>query len=441
MSGSAARDLRNDPELITKSPKKFRKTERQREACQILNFNEHALLFGGSRAGKTFIGVRNIVLRAIKAESRHLIVRFRFNHVKTSIVYDTFPKVMKICFPELKEGVHWKLNKSDWFVEINNSVGTKSQIWFGGIDDKERTEKVLGNEYSTIMANECSQISYDAITTLRTRLAENSGLKLRFYYDLNPCGKSHWTYKEFVEGLVPETKGDKSQLQCKYIVMNPIDNEENLPETYLKALQQLPSKKKKRFWEGIYLSDVEGALWKDEEINAARCKKHAEPIRTVVAVDPTVSNDPDSDECGIVVAGVDEFGTGIVLADLSGVMTTKTWAQAAVNAYHDYHANCIVAEKNNGGELVKDAIKAIDPLVPVKLVWASKGKFARAEPVQELYELGKVAHEDIFVDLDAQLTEWVPHLSKKSPDRLDALVWALTFLMLKVNSAPRFTQL
>ncbi len=437
MTALATQELGALPPKTTK----FKKTAKQREACNVLNFNEHALAFGGSRAGKTFIILRNIVVRAIKLESRHLVVRFRFNHVKTSIIYDTFPKVMKICFPEMKEGVDWKLNKSDWFVSIKNSQGTWSQIWFGGIDDKERVEKILGNEYSTIHANECSQISYDAITTLRTRLAENSGLKLRFYYDLNPCGKSHWTYKEFVEGIVPETKGEKSQLQCGYIVMNPKHNEENLPDAYLKALQALPEKKKQRFWDGNYLSDVDGALWKDHEINDARCKQHAEPIQIVVAVDPSVSNDPDSDECGIVVAGKDEFDTGIVIEDLSGVMSTKTWAQAAVNAYHNHSANYIVAEKNNGGELVKDAIKNIDPLVPVKLVWASKGKFARAEPVQELYELGRVAHEDIFIDLDSQLTEYVPSRAKKSPDRLDALVWALTFLLLKVKSPASARQL
>jgi len=441
MSGSAARAIRQEADLGPKKPAKFRKTEKQCQACDVLNHHEHALLFGGSRAGKTFIGLRNIVIRAVKVESRHLVVRFRFNHVKTSIIYDTFPKVMKICFPQMKEGVDWKLNKSDWFVSIRNSQGTWSQIWFGGIDDKERVEKILGNEYSTIMANECSQLSYDAITTLRTRLAENSGLKLRFYYDLNPCGKSHWTYKEFVEGIVPGTKGEKSKLNCGYLVMNPDDNRDNLPEAYFKTLDALPEKKRKRFRDGLYLSDVEGALWKDEQINDARCKEHSEPIQTVVAIDPTVSNDPDSDECGIVVAGKDAFDNGIVFADLSGTMTTKEWAQTAVNAYHDYGANYIVAEKNNGGELVKDAIKAIDKLVPVKLVWASKGKFARAEPVQELYELGKIAHEDIFIELDSQLTEYVPSKSKKSPDRLDALVWALTFLLLKVKSPATARQL
>ena len=441
MSGSTARAIRNDPDLATNNPKKFRKTERQREATQKMIDHEHALLFGGSRAGKTFIIIRNIVHRAIKKESRHLVVRFRFNHVKTSIIYDTFPKVMKICFPDMKEGVHWKLNKSDWFVELQNSVGSTSQIWFGGIDDKERVEKILGNEYSTIHANECSQISYDAITTLRTRLAENSGLKLRFYYDLNPCGKSHWTYKEFVEKIVPGTKAESSPIDSGYIVMNPTDNTDNLPEAYIKGLQQLPLRKRQRFFEGLFLSDVEGALWSDQMISDAHSKEVAEEIQTVVAIDPSVSNEEDSDECGIVVAGKDEFKNGIVKADLSGVMSTRQWAQTAVNAYYEYGANFIIAEKNNGGDLVKDAIKNIDPDVPVKLVWASKGKFSRAEPVAELYELGRIAHEDIFVDLEGQMTEYVPVNAKRSPDRMDALVWALTFLLIKVNSPARARQL
>jgi phage terminase large subunit len=95
------------------------------------------MLFGGSRSGKTFLLVRNVVFRALKApKSRHAIFRFRFNHVKSSIVQDTFPKVMDLAFP----GVKWNLNKTDWYVEFPNG----SQVWFAGLDDKERTEKILG---------------------------------------------------------------------------------------------------------------------------------------------------------------------------------------------------------------------------------------------------------------------------------------------------------
>src|SRR5207244_1619795 len=111
----------------------------------------HILFEGGSRSGKTFLLVRNIVMRALKApKSRHLIVRFRFNQVKTSIVLDTFPAVMAQCF----QGVPYELSKTDYYV----TLGAGSEIWFGGLDDKERTEKILGTQYVTVFLNECSQI-------------------------------------------------------------------------------------------------------------------------------------------------------------------------------------------------------------------------------------------------------------------------------------------
>src|SRR4051812_22878607 len=158
------------------------------------------MLYGGSRSGKTLLHVRNVVMRALKsAGSRHLIARFRFNQVKTSIVYDTFPRVMSQCFP----GVPATVSKSDWFWKGPN----ESEIWFAGLDDKERTEKVLGNEYVTLLLNECSQISWTTREMLITRLAQRveqkiegrdaTLMKLRAYYDCNPTSKAHWTYRLF----------------------------------------------------------------------------------------------------------------------------------------------------------------------------------------------------------------------------------------------------
>ena len=408
----------------------FVKTAKQVETCSVLNNHTHSLVSGGSRSGKTTIIVRNILLRAIKKKSRHLITRFRFNHAKTSIWHDTLPKVIDLCFA----GVDFHYNKTDFYISVEpqGSFGGESQIWLGGVDDKERIEKILGNEYSTIYANESSQIGYDAITTLRTRLAENSGLPLRFYYDLNPTGKKHWTYQEFVQGLIPGTK-DKHALNCGHMILNPYDNAANLPAEYLKILESLPKRQRQRFLDGIFLNDIEGALWTDQMLSNARVKDFGDIIKTVISVDPAVTNQEDSDETGIVVASLDEFGNGLVEEDLSGKFSTNTWAQRVVNAYHEYEANEVVAEVNQGGDLVEDAIKTIDPNVKVVKVRASKGKFARAEPVSGLYEQGKVAHVKEFPDLDSQLTEWVPLNTKKSPDRLDAMVWALTHLMLREN--------
>ena len=130
----------------------FALTDKQLEAQDILASDAtHVMLFGGSRSGKTFLLVRSIVLRALKApKSRHAIFRYRYNAVKSSVVQDTFPKVMDVCFPEIR----YDLNKSDSFATMPNG----SEIWFAGLDEKERAEKVLGMEFVTVALNECSQI-------------------------------------------------------------------------------------------------------------------------------------------------------------------------------------------------------------------------------------------------------------------------------------------
>ena len=141
-------------------------TEKQHEALELLaGPAKHILLAGGSRSGKTFLLVWAVVVRALKAtRSRHAILRFRFGHVKQSIVYDTFPRVMQTCFP----GLEYDLSKSDWYATMPNGA----EIWFGGLDDKERTEKILGTEFATIYLNECSQIQYSARNVATTRLAQ-----------------------------------------------------------------------------------------------------------------------------------------------------------------------------------------------------------------------------------------------------------------------------
>ena len=190
------------------------------------------MLFGGSRSGKTFLLVRNVVLRALKAEgSRHAIFRFAFAHCKASIVHETFPAVMTKAFP----GVRYDLNKTDWIATLPN----KSEIWFGGLDDKERTEKILGKEFATIYLNECSQIPQTSRDLAVTRLAQSctqtvggqtAPLQPRMYYDCNPPSKGHWTYRLFVEKRDPETKLPLQRpADYDYFQINPVDNEQNLP--------------------------------------------------------------------------------------------------------------------------------------------------------------------------------------------------------------------
>src|SRR5215207_2110895 len=143
---------------------------------------KHILLRGGSRSGKTFVLVRALVLRGLRgAGSRHAILRFRGNAARASIWLDTFPKVMRLCFP----GVAWKPHKQDGYVELPNG----SEVWIGGLDDHERVEKILGMEFVTLFYNECSQIPYASVLMARTRLAQHiEGLQPREYFDCNPPG-------------------------------------------------------------------------------------------------------------------------------------------------------------------------------------------------------------------------------------------------------------
>jgi hypothetical protein len=403
----------------------FKKTQRQVEALDLLNGHKHGFLYGGSRSGKTFIIIRNVFLRALKKPSKHLMTRFRYNHARVSLGHETVPMVLERCFP----GLSVQENKADGYWTVPADGGGESQVWLGGTDDRDRIEKILGNEYSTIYANECSQIPFDAITLLWTRLAETSGLDLKFYYDCNPPGRKHWTHKLFMEGLLPDDS--EHDLDCAHLRLNPTDNVENLPPEYIKALRSLPKRQRQRFLDGLYLSDVEGALWTDQMVNQALLKEHSEVRKTVIAVDPSVSNRQTSDECGIVVCSLDEDGGGVVHKDRSLKTSTKRWAQRVVDTYHGYEANVVVAEVNNGGDLVEDAIHNIDPSIKVEKVRASKGKFARADPVSMLYEQGRVSHECQMPELESELTETVfDDDLKMSPNRLDALVWGLTFLMI-----------
>jgi phage terminase large subunit-like protein len=179
------------------------------------------------------------------------------------------------------------------------------------------------------------------------------------------------------------------------------------------------------------LDDVQGALWNRDMIESRRHKESKNIVfrRIVVAVDPAVSVSETSDETGIIVAGVDDQDRGYVLEDLSGKYTPTEWASKTVVAYHRWVADRIVAEKNQGGAMVESTIRVIDPNVPITLVHASRGKVARAEPISALYEQGRVHHVGMFSELEDQLCAFEPG-STKSPDRLDALVWALTDLMM-----------
>lgn len=176
------------------------------------------------------------------------------------------------------------------------------------------------------------------------------------------------------------------------------------------------------------VSEAPGALWKRQDIEKYRLLKAADFSRVVVGVDPSATS--TGDEAGIITAGA-RGGEGFVLADDSLQGSPLVWAKAAVTAYHKHKADRIIAEANQGGEMVELTIRQVDPSVPVKLVHASRGKQTRAEPISAQYEKGLVHHVGNFPALEDEMCLWIP--GDASPNRMDALVWALTELMLPAN--------
>ncbi len=419
----------------------FTLTAKQQEAQLVLASDaKHLMLFGGSRSGKTFLLVRNVVTRALKAKgSRHVIFRYRFNSIKASVISDTFPKVMQLAFP----GVTYKMDKTDWYAELPNGA----QIWFAGLDDPQRAEKILGMEFVTIYFNECSQIPYESIGVAITRLAQSveqsfqgaapSQLKPRVYYDQNPPSKAHWSYRLFVQKMDPETRqalrkpGDYAHFK-----INPVDNVENIAADYLETLNDMSARLRKRFRDGEFGDATPGALFSDEVIEKWRHFGDVplpDFVRIVVGVDPSGSGDidnADNDAIGIIVAGIGVDGIAYVLEDCTVKAGPATWGSVATTAFDRHQANIVVGETNYGGAMVNATIQTARPRTPFKQVTASRGKHVRAEPFSALYENGKVRHVGRFIELEDELTGFNTngYMGATSPNRADALIWALTEL-------------
>jgi phage terminase large subunit-like protein len=427
-------------------------TAKQKEANRLLGGHaRNIMLRGGSRSGKTFLLVRALIQRALNApESRHAIFRFRFNHAKTSIWSDTLPKVLKVCFP----GLRVRFDKTDFYVEFPNG----SQIWIAGLDDKERVEKILGQEYVTLYFNESSQIPWASVETAMSRLAQKCELApeiakatgrqylaLKAYFDCNPPSKLHWSYSLFRAKLKPGTKEPLPKPE-DYAEMrvNPSDNAENLPPEYFEVLASMSAARRLRFEAGEWASEVNGALWALEDrtahdgkpmpgIDAGRVREAPDLQRIVVAVDPSgTRGDGGGDDIGIIVAGLGFDGRLYVLEDGTCQMSPEGWGRRAVDLYHRWRADRIVAERNFGGDMVRFTVATADKSVAFKEVTASRGKAVRAEPISALYEQGKVSHVGEFPDLEDQMCNFTAggYIGDNSPDRADALVWALTELAL-----------
>jgi len=340
------------------------------------------------------------------------------DYTRWAIVAPTFGDVRDVC-AEGNSGIVGILREYDVLEEYNRTYGhiklrNGTLIRLFSADEPNR---LRGPQFHGAWCDELSSWRY-ADTWDQLQFGLRLGEHPRTVVTTTPKPVS------LVRNLVSRTDGS-----VKIVRGSTFDNAANLAPQALIELQLRYNGTRLGRQElyGELLEDIEGALWTRKMIDDARVTEAPNLTKICVAIDPAVTSGEDSDETGMIVAGVSMDGQYYVLYDGTLRASPDGWARRAVELYHEYKANRIVAEKNNGGDMVGSVIHHVDPRVPIKLVTATRGKQVRAEPVSALYEQGKVHHVGGFNELEDQMVSWTPD-SGSSPDRMDALVWAITEL-------------
>ena len=365
----------------------------------------------GRGFGKTRCGAEDIALYAM-----------RNANVNCAVVAPTHGDLRRVCFGG-ESGLLSVIPK-ECFLKSNDQKGYSSSVseirlWNGskitGYAAQE-PERLRGPQFHRAWCDEVGAWRYgqDAFDQLMF------GLRL----GENPQCVITTTPKpsKFIKDLI-------SRNDCHVTTGSTFENKDNLAESALKMLKER--------YEGTNLGrqelyaeiieDFEGALWKSDMIDKTRINEDRDLSQIIIAIDPAVTANANSDETGIVVVGKDYNNHYYVLEDLSGRHPPEKWGRIAVNAFYEWEADRIVAEVNNGGDLVERLIRNIDSNISYRSVRATRGKILRAEPISALYEQERVHHVGAFSELESQMCSYTGD-TNSSPDRLDALVWGLTEL-------------
>jgi len=377
------------------------------------------LIISGRGWGKTFTGAGWLIEKALSEPG-----------IECAVVAPTFTDVRRTCV-EGPSGIIKSLlpGQLDFYNRSNGQITLKngSKIHMVSADEPDRAR---GLNLSAVWLDEAGSFRYEQIWTEGIAPALRIGNPQAIITTTPRPTKLLRDFMARTDGSVIVTRG------------STFDNAANLSEAALAELRNRYEGTRLGRQEiyGELLTDTPGALWKQDDIDRTRLTVAPELVRIVVAIDPAVTSGEDSDETGIVVVGKDSAGRGYLLADRSCRDTPSGWAHRAVQAFNDFSADRIVAEKNQGGDMVEQTIRSVFPNAPYSGINARQGKRLRAEPVAALYEQGKISHVGAYDQLEDQMVSWVPD-SGYSPDRLDAMVHGFTELGLTHgSSADRFFQ-
>lgn len=401
------------------------------------------IVTGGRGSGKSFAislsGGKRLVTSKFAKNTLYLRQTLVSAHI--SIIPEFYQKLELLgC------GDYVKCGKTDILFDP-----TGSKMYFRGIQTSRGSNEAnlkSVKDVACVIIDEAQELvdepTFDRIDlSLRDTQVQN-----RVILSLNPTDKTHWIYKRFFER--PNLPDDYNGIvgDVCYIHTTYEDNRCNLSEDFLKIAERCKQEdieKYNNIFLGLWRGDKEGALWNDSMISTHRVASAPDELdRVVVAVDPAVTGNKTSDETGIVVAGRKRLRGSVhyfVIADKSLRGSPETWAKTVVNAYFDNDADRVVAEVNNGGDLVEATIQSVATRkIPYRAVRATRGKVRRAEPIAALYEQGLVHHVGNFSELEYQMRNYNGEEKGYSPDRMDALVWALTELSQHGGSCPIFAK-
>lgn len=361
-------------------------------------------------------------LARIYPRSRWAIVRKDIPSIRRNVL----PAISKFRIP----GFTGDINFASWTMECSNG----SEILFVNENitadpDLDAWKGLEVNGFVLEEANELSQAAwYKAVERAGSWVVPNGEQPSPLI--LLTCNPGlGWVKQTFYDPWRAGSLSEPYYFQPATIADNP-----HISAEYRDALKNLPEREFRRFVLGDWdsLSSNPGAMWTPELIiENRRAEAPKDFKRVVVAIDPAATSGPDADETGIVVFGQGKDGHGYVLHDGSGRYKPHEWATKAIALYRQYNADRIIGETNNGGDMVEATLRAVDAQIPYRSVHASRGKAKRAEPVAALYEKGLIHHVGTFAKLEQQMTSWTPDETSFSPDRMDAMVWAASWLMLR----------
>lgn len=421
--------------------------------------SKYNLLYGPSGSAKSFTTLFVIILRAMAAPgSRHMIFRDTRLNCETTLFDKTLHEVLDAAFPGMKQMEGFKIGLSDLSVTLPPVQGKSSMLFFKGLDEN-RGDNVLGDEASTIWFNECNAFSYKQVSQLFSRLRQNitmsNGRKLKnkMFFDCNPRWFTDYDYRAFIEKVNPATSDTWERPdEWEALFMDTIHNQKHLSDDYIDSLKLGTPEDVQRYFQGYWSNSSANSLFSPGKISEARIAKplingrpmtaretlaHLEDIginlqQVIVACDPAVTANKNSDESGICVAGVDDNDHAYILADLTLKDIPDNVCETVVEAYHDWGASKIVFEKNQGGLWLEATLRKIFPNAPLEYADANRttgNKQSRAEPISLMYSRGVVHHVGSLQKLEEQMTQFGNQGASKSPDRMDAMVWAVTKLL------------